>query len=287
MHHFTTKLAGIALALGLLAIPLGAGARTTDVLASDYAHHRYFFSEEGVWRTGDEPVAQFAMIEMTKLEQIAGRQYLDRETILFLEENTWDHQEPRATPRGGLDTRKPILDRETILFLEDNIWDFGGTAEFAGFDVEDEVAYPSRCHGEGLADATNRAILGIEEDEIGRYCAGNAYPAGDADVSGNEIPWLDQIEPMDGRDQESKSGVYDIDPDLFSNETPWQDEYDPMGEFAAGGKSGAHDIDIGFFSNEMPWQDVEEPVAGYAETKPIERAELPFDAPQLRAEEPR
>lgn len=236
MTYINTRLAGFALALGLLALPLAAAASVDD-LRIEYAHHRYFFSEEGVGRLADEPTAEYAMLEMTALEEVAGRQHLDMSTIKFLEENTWDRV-PVARPQGTSKAVPKLLDQETIRFLEGNFWDYQPMASFAVDSVDEGIVRPWHCFGEGLVDPGNQVIVDIRDGLVARYCSGHAYVASQPSVSGRDL------------------------------------------------QTGVYSIDIGFSSNEIPWQDSFEPVAVFADTDISERPVVPFEEPQLRADEP-
>jgi len=237
MTSIKTRLAGIGLALGLLALPLGGAAASVGDLQAKYGHHRYFFSEEVVWQVADGPVARYAMLEPTTLEAIAGRQHLDMNTIKFLEDNVWE-REPLARPHGKADVVPQLLDQETILFIEGNFWDYPPMAGYADGGVDDGIARSPRCHGEGLVDPANQEIAGIHDGLVARYCSGPTY--------------VTVIKSVNNR----------------------------------GTHGGVYGIDIGFFSNEHPWQDEDEPLAVTAGGADQGRMVLPYDAPQLRAEEP-
>jgi hypothetical protein len=197
MTHITTRLAalGLGLALGLPALPLVAGAESTATFPSAYANHRFYFSEEMVWLTLDEATAEYAMLEVSELERIAGRTKLDAETIKFLEDNLWE-RDLNAQPAGEADEMTPLeriagrrhLDTETIQFLEDNLWEYDAIAAFAG------EASPNDVPEEAL--------------------------------------WFAEDEAQNPTVGDTGIGVYDVDPDDYSNEIPWQDLVEPYAGFA-------------------------------------------------------
>jgi hypothetical protein len=127
MTHIRSKFAGIALGLGLtlsaIALPSLAGAATDDVFTVQPAQN--------------EGVAVYAMVELTDLEQIAGRDNLDAETIRFLEQNLWflnSNAEYAAAELTDLEriAGRRNLDTETLKFLESNLWDYEFHAKYQG-----------------------------------------------------------------------------------------------------------------------------------------------------------
>lgn len=138
MTSFRRILLGFGMALLLLAIPFAVGAEGKET-------HRIFFSEDDTARNGE--VAKYAMIQLSDLETIAGRQNLDSETIQFLEANLW--------------LPEPI-------------------ANYASVGI---VAHIALCQGEGLLDTGNVAALSDSVESIGLYCTSTArYAAHETDV---------------------------------------------------------------------------------------------------------
>ena len=70
-------------------------------------------AEYGIKTTLAEATADYAMLERTELERIAGRDNLDWQTINFLEENLWDY----GPASGGANEADPetLSDEELIL----------------------------------------------------------------------------------------------------------------------------------------------------------------------------
>lgn len=170
MNRFKTKLVGFGIAAGLLALPLSVGAAS----AGEYSNHRHFTAEVA-GRAQYDPTAHYMMIERSPLEEIAGRDNLDWQTIKFLEDNLWDH-DIRAYGAGEADEDR--LTAEELQFLEENLWGHGPTAEFQATDDTEIGVYdidPDRFSEEifwqdEFEDSAEFAIL-VEPD--------NYYPSPD------------------------------------------------------------------------------------------------------------
>lgn len=126
MTSFNRLFLASVVALLLMAIPVIVGAEGNEM-------HRIYFAEEGNARNGG--VADYGMIQLTELEIIAGRQYLDTETIQFLEAN--------------LCLPEPMAEYQAV----------------------GEVAHTAFCQGEGMVDTANRVVLLDSVDSIKLYCS--------------------------------------------------------------------------------------------------------------------
>ncbi|MEZ4522412.1 MAG: hypothetical protein R3A46_12325 [Thermomicrobiales bacterium] len=161
MNRLKHTLAGFGLALGLVALPLSAGA---DGLTGKHANHRSF-TPEVIETMQYEPTAGYAMLDRTPLEEIAGRDNLDGKTIQFLEDNLWDHDivaQPAGTIASnvGFYAEDPPLEDDWIdpyfnqktgvdvidldMFSDEILWqdEFEDVAHFAILD-QCENYYPS------------------------------------------------------------------------------------------------------------------------------------------------
>lgn len=133
MNRFKTRLVGFGIAIGLLALPLMAGAESDG----KYSSHRYF-TQEVVETMQYEPTADYAMLERSRLEDIAGRDNLDWQTIQFLEDNLWDH-DILAQPVGDADeTGIGVYGIDMGFFSNEIPWQdkFEDVAEFAADEAE-------------------------------------------------------------------------------------------------------------------------------------------------------
>ncbi|CAN5820762.1 hypothetical protein BH23CHL2_BH23CHL2_26890 [soil metagenome] len=235
-------LIGLGLAIGLLALPLSAGAGTSTTLSNHRAS-----TQELVERALYDPLATYMMIEMSNLEQVAGHKNLDQATIKFLEENIWDY-EGMARGVGDPDDRTDLeriagrknLDQATIQFLEDNIWDLETSAGFARVDPE----------------FLSEEELWFLEDNLWNYEI-NAEPEGKVEpvvrLTEEELQYLEENiwgynpEAQFQQTDDTRIGVYDIDPDMFSEEILWQDAFDSTATF-----EGDRDDDVYPYPHEIP-----------------------------------
>ena len=190
MTSFRMKLIGTGLAIGLLVIPVAAGAEA----AVGHTNHR-IFTQEAIERMQYEPTAGYMMLERSPLEEIAGRDNLDWETIVFLEENLWDYDYRAEVASVDPD----LMSEEELWFWEQNTWDYEDSAEPAG-----------------ESDGTRTGVFAIDPD---------AYS--------EEIFWQDQFEPAARfvGDADNTGGIY-IDPGYYSAEVLGQDRDDDDAEFA-------------------------------------------------------
>lgn len=92
MTHFTRTLIAAAVGLVLLALPIVAGAKGTE-------GNRSASSEDDAAQT--YVVADYGMVELTTIEEIANGQVLDMQTIRFLEDNIWELED--SAEFAGLD----------------------------------------------------------------------------------------------------------------------------------------------------------------------------------------
>ena len=262
MIRIRKTLVGLGLAAGLLALPLGAGAQTLEVLKTEYASHRFFVSEEEVWRANGIEIADYAMLDVSDLERIAGRTHLDQETVKFLEDNIWEY-DSLADFEGGVDPATGLTDEE--------LQTLGGSPSHNDVADHDDLSTEARW----FRDAEAEADTGVH--------------AVDPDLFSDEIPWQDATEPVArfAGDADNTGGVY-IDPGYFSNEILGQDRVEPVARFAGDEdktRGGVYGIDIGFYDNEAPWQGNPDPIARPAQTQPSGIFPHPDDVPQLRAGE--
>lgn len=247
MNRIKKTLVGLGLAAGLLALPLGAGAQTLEALKAEYASHRFFVSEEEIWRTNGVDTAHYAMLEISDLERIAGRTHLDQAMIQFLEENTRDY-EGMARGVGDSDDMTDLeriagrtnLDQATIQFLEDNIWDYETTARFATVDPEflseEEFWFleENLWDYEIIAEPEGKVepVIRLTEEEL-QFLEENI--------------WGYNLDAQFQQIGDTKIGVYDVDPDMFSEEIFWQDAFDSAATF-----EGDRDDDVYPYPHEIP-----------------------------------
>ncbi len=128
MTHLTRIITGFSLTLVFLALPILAGAE-------DRGNDRiYFTKHENALSSG---TASYANVTLTELEEIAGEQFLDIETVRFLEANLWMPE--AAANFANVGAGEQVIDLEMMRFLEANLWLPEAAASFAG-DSDD---YPS------------------------------------------------------------------------------------------------------------------------------------------------
>jgi hypothetical protein len=214
MIRIKKTLVGLGLAAGLLALPLGAGAQTLEVLKVEYASHRFFVSEEEIWRANGVEIADYAMLEVSDLERIAGRTHLDQATIQFLEDNIWEY-DGLARFEGGVDPATGLTDEE--------LQTLGGSP--SNNDVADQEELPVEA-----------AWFRDFEAEVN-----SGVYAVDPDMFSEEIYWQDRVEPAArfvGREDATSGGVYGIDIGFYDNEAPWQGTPDPIARPAETQPSG-------------------------------------------------
>jgi hypothetical protein len=103
-------------------------------------------------------------------------------------------------------------------------------------EAETAVAYAALCHGEGLLDPANQALLVDADESVAHYCTPRALPAGGADAAegypeicrhgGGPLPPMDPAPYNDGPGSIAEFCTADPQPD--SGQKTF--ELDPQGE---------------------------------------------------------